>query len=242
MVNNYIPDGTLSILIGDGGITQATPSPTQVGGANVNTCLETQSTTRADIFMKPKTDAQIAAIVEPTPGMVAFSSDSDALVVRGESDWTPIIPATSPSILYAEATISNSELQAFGTSVYIIDVLPAPGAGLFYMVHGFGVVLTGGSTEISSPLGVALVYNGGPEGPFYQAALMPKDVFEMSSTFSRTDYTLANLFDGVDTSMLVLNDITNKPLSIQPSGPFSASGGSTKLRTYVWYSIIESDF
>src|SRR5437868_10600174 len=125
MANYYVPNSDLAFIIGDGGISRASPAPTKVAGDKVNACLELQSTTRADIYLKPKTDAQINAIPNPTPGMIAFSSDSDSLSIRGITSWDPIVPPALPSILYAEFIVTHTQLVNTVFAGFLLDLLPA---------------------------------------------------------------------------------------------------------------------
>jgi hypothetical protein len=138
MANGYIPSGTLAILVGDGGLTQATPSPTQVNSDNVNACIETQSTTRSDIFMKPKTNTEISAIANPTSGMWAFSSDSDNPVFYDGVIWNQINPTSG--FRYAAGNLTTANIQ--NMSAVPVGILPAPGAGLTHIIHSARIVVT----------------------------------------------------------------------------------------------------
>lgn len=231
MANNYIPNGTLSILIADGGLTQATATPTQVSAANVNTCLETQSTTRSDIFMKPKTDAQIAAIVNPTPGMVVFSSDLNKAVVREATAWAPINGVTGT--LYTSVNLTTAQIQ--GMSAAPVVILAAPGAGLTYIVHGCKLSITyatalftaGANSDINLQYGATALAAG-------QDASNP-----IASTFlTATSASKFVYVTGFDSTTIPSASATNQSLTITNLvGPFAAGGTSTG-KVEVWYSIV----
>ena len=241
MTNNYVPNSDLAYIIGDGGISRASPAPTRVAGDKVNACLEIQSTTRADIFLKPKTDAQISAIPNPTPGMMAFSSDSEALVVRGSGSWDALVPSTPPSILYSETIVSRAQL----TNVFAgipLNILAAPGAGFYYNIHGFSVLRSNGnSTIIMGSANFILLYN---DGSFTcQAAVMDNDVFETSGAVTYIDYAPTEMVNTISGLSLSLNQLNNSPIAVFISGPgASITGGTTYLSVRIWYSILPSTF
>ncbi len=241
MVNNYVPNSDLAFIVGDGGISRASPSPTKVSGEKVNACLELQSTTRADIFLKPKTDIQIAAIPNPTSGMIAFSSDSDSIVVRGSSSWDPIVPPTLPSILYTSVTITHQQLVDYAATPLPIPVLPAPGAGFFYVVHGWNVVTSAAGSNINLNGGSGLLIYSLLPG-FYEAALLDAPVFEEQSGIPSSDYTTGLMFDGISESNIPVNAMENSPLAFGVNSLFTITGGSTEYKFRIWYSIVPSGF
>ena len=94
--------------------------------------METQSTTRADLYLKPKTDAQIAAIPNATPGMVAFSSDQGKMVVNEVTGWSAVNAVTG--VRYAKVNLTTAQMQ--GMSAAPVVILAAPGAASTYVIHG----------------------------------------------------------------------------------------------------------
>jgi len=229
MANNYIPNGELAVLVGDGSIALPTPQPTKVSGDKVNACIETQSTTRADIFMKPKTDAQIAAIVNPTPGMVSFSSTLGKMVVRETAVWAPINAVTG--LLYS--TVNLTTAQIIGMSAAPVVILAAPGAGLTYIVHGlrFSIVYAG-----------ALFTGGGIINGQYGATALGAGE-DATNAFAATflTATAASKFfyvTGNDTVALTAAGTENQSITLtNGTAPF-AGGGTSTGKVEVWYSIV----
>lgn len=229
MANNYIPNGELAVLVGDGSIALPTPQPTKVGGDKVYSCIETQSTTRADIFMKPKTDAQINAILNPSLGMMAVSSDSGKLVVREAAAWSPVNAITG--VRYAKVNLTTAQIQ--GMSAAPVVLLAAPGATATYIVHGMkftiayaGALFTGGGI-INAQYGLAALGAGEDATNAFAA------------TFLTT--TAANKFfyvTGNDTVALTGAGTLNQPIALtNGSAPFAGGGTSTGVAE-VWYSIV----
>lgn len=229
MANNYIPNGELAVLVGDGSIALPTPQPTKVAGDKVYSCVETQSTTRADIFMKPKTDAQIAAIVNPTLGMVAVSSDSGKMVVREAAVWAPLNSVTG--VLYK--TVNLTTAQIIGMSAAPVEVLAAPGAALTYIVHALrfsivyaGALFTGGGI-INGQYG-ATALGAGEDATNALAA-----TFLTATAASKFFYLTGN-----DTALLTAAGTVNQSITItNGTAPFAAGGTSTG-KVEVWYSIV----
>lgn len=229
MANNYIPNGELAVLVGDGGISRPTPQPTKVSGDKVYSCVETQSTTRADIFMKPKTDAQIAAIVNPTLGMVAVSSDSGKMVVREAAAWTPVNPVTGT--LYASVNLTTAQIQ--GMSAAPVVILATPGAGLTYIVHGLrlsiayaGALFTGGGI-INGQYGAAAL-GAGEDATNAIAA-----TFLTATAASKFFYLTGN-----DTTQLTSAGTLNQSITITNGTAAFAGGGTSTGKVEVWYSIV----
>ena len=151
-----------------------------------------------------------------------------------------IDPSRPPSILYKTLTVNASDLSSFPFPV----ILDAPGTNLYYMVHGFGVNVTGGGTVINtSGAGVGLLYDQDAEG-FQTAALMDAPVFENSGTFATADYVAGSMLSPPPSpiSNLYLSNIVNKSLSIAPASVYTASGGSSKIVAHIWYSIMPAFF
>lgn len=229
MANNYIPNGELAVLVGDGSITLPTPQPTKVAGDKVNACLETQSTTRADHYMKPKTDAQIAAIVNPSLGMMAFSSDSGKLVVREATAWSTVNAVTG--VLYQTVNLTTAQIQ--GMSAAPVVILPAPGAGLTYIVHALrfsivfaGALFTGGGI-INGQYGVTAL-GGGEDATNAFAA-----TFLTATSASKFCYMTGN-----DTVALTAAGTANQSITLtNGTAPF-AGGGTSTGKVEVWYSIV----
>lgn len=242
MVNNYVPNSDLAFIIGDGGISRASPAPTKVAGEKVNACLELQSTTRSDLFLKPKTDAQIAAISNPTAGMIAFSSDSDSLVVRGNSSWDPVVPPSLPPILYAEFIVSHSVLVNTLFQEFPLDLLPAPGVGFYYNIHSFSILRSAGNSNINmNSTRLILMYNNGDFGE--QAAIMDNDVMETAPSVAFVDYATGAMANAISGSALGIPQLDNYPIALQIlGGDATISGGSTYLSVRIWYSILPSTF
>lgn len=229
MANNYIPNGELAVLVGDGSITLPTPQPTKVNADKVYSCIETQSTTRADIFMRPKTDAQINAILNPTPGMMAYSSDQGKLVVREAAAWNPLNAVNGMQY----SSINLTTAQIIGMSANPVQILPAAGATVTIIVHDFrfsiiyaGALFTGG--------GLIILQYG-------NAALAAGDHASnaIATTFLTAD--AANKF-----ACATINDVTvvssagslNQPLTITNTAAPFAAGGTSTGKVEVWYSIV----
>lgn len=245
MVNNYVPNSDLAFIIGDGGISRASPAPTKVAGEKVNACLELQSTTRSDIFFKPKTDAQIAAIPNPTAGMVAFSSDSNAIVVRDDTTWNALVPPGPPTpspILYSSISLNTSEMfdmlsNGIGSQPII---LPAPGPGLRYIIHGINLNFYENDANFSpsSTDGVRAVYDFisiSFTWEDFASGLIPYSFFVTEDNDGdRAFYTGGDSSDGDR-----LPETTNTAIRIARVG---ASGffytGSPTGKVDVWYSIV----
>jgi len=245
MVNNYVPNSDLAFIIGDGGISRASPAPTRVSGDKVNACLEIQSTTRADIFLKPKTDAQIAAIPNPTDGMIAFSSTQSAIVVREAGNWdplTPAVPPTPPFILYASVSLNTSQMfdmlsNGIGSQPII---LPAPGPGLRYIIHGinlnfyendanFSASVTDGVRAVYDFISISLTWED------FASGLIPYSFFVTEDNDGdRAFYTTGDSVDGDR-----LPETTNAAIRIARVGSsgFIYSGSPTG-KVDVWYSIV----
>ncbi len=228
MANNYIPNGELAVLVGDGSISLPTPQPTKVSAEKVYACVETQSTTRADIFMKPKTDAQIAAIPNPTLGMVAVSSDSGKMVVRESAAWATLNAVTGMQY----ATINLTAAQINGMSAVPVQILPAPGAALTYIVHDFRLSITHN----------ALFTGGGAINLQYgNAALAAGDDASNALAATFLTATAANKF-----ACTTINDATvvsgagslNQALTITNSTAPFAAGGTSTGKVEVWYSVV----
>lgn len=117
MANNYIPGVTNAMLIGDGGL-RSIATPTKVNGDKVNAVLELQSTTRAPLFMKPMTDAQIAAIPNPILGMTAVSSDSGRVVWYSGTAWRQHNPATG--ISYSSTLLAATDVQNMYATPFLV--------------------------------------------------------------------------------------------------------------------------
>jgi hypothetical protein len=229
MANNYIPNGELAVLVGDGSIALPTPQPTKVSGDKVNACVETQSTNRADIFMKPKTDAQIAAILNPTLGMVAVSSDSGKLVVREAAVWAPVNAVTG--VLYQ--TVNLTTAQIIGMSAAPVVILAAPGVGKTYIVQALrfsivyaGALFTGGGI-INGQYG-ATALGGGEDATNAFAA-----TFLTATAASKFCYMTGN-----DTVALTAAGTSNQSITLtNGTAPF-AGGGTSTGKVEVWYSIV----
>lgn len=229
MANNYIADGSLALLVGDGSIVLPTPQSTKVAGEKVNACVETQSTARADLFMKPKTDAQIAAIVNPTPGMVAYSSTLGKAVVREATAWTPINAVTE--VLYK--TVNLTTAQIIGMSAAPVEILPVPGAGLTYIVHALrfsivyaGALFTGGGI-INGQYGVTAL-GGGEDATNAFAA-----TFLTATASSKFCYMTGN-----DTVALTAAGTVNQSITLTNGTAAFAGGGTSTGTVKVWYSIV----
>lgn len=246
MANNYVPNSDLAFIIGDGGISRASPAPTKVGGDKVNACLEIQSTTRTDIFLSPKTDIQIAAINNPTKGMIAFSSNSNALVVNDGTTWNALTPPgpppTPPAVLYSETIVTHAQLVTTVFQYLPVNVLPAPGAGLYYNIIGFSVIASSGSSVINmNSERFLLIYNNGSFSD--EAAIMDNDVLETSGALAKVDYAPTAMIDTISGNSLAVSGLDNSPMAIWIAGnTASITGGSTYLSIRLWYSIVPSTF
>lgn len=227
MANNYIPNGELAILVGDGSISKPTPQPTKVGGDKVNSCIETQSTTRSDIFLKPKTDAQIAAIPNPTLGMVAVSSDSGKMVVREAAGWSPLNPITGT--LYQSLNLTTAQVQ--GMNAAPVQILPAPGVGIIYLVHGFRFSKTYAGALFVGGGDIAVQYGTTAGGSAASNALA--NTLLTTTTSSEFAYATGN-----DSTVVSAVNSVNLPLSITNASAAFTGGGTTTCKVDVWYSII----
>lgn len=231
MANNYVPNSDLAFIIGDGGISRPSPAPTKVGGDKVNACLELQSITRADLFLKPKTDAQIALIPNPTSGMIAFSSDTNALMVRGSVNWSAITPSLPFPILYSSVDLTTAQIRTMYTTPVVI--LPAPDAGLTYIVHGLkfsllyaGALFTGGGV-INAQYGTFTAGTGEDATNTFAAT------FLTATASGKFCYITGN-----DSATLTSNGTLNQPLTFTNSSAVFAGGGTSTGKVEVWYSIV----
>jgi hypothetical protein len=245
MLNNYIPNSELAFIIGDGGLSRASPAPTVVGGQKVFACLELQSTTRADVFIKPKTDIQIAAINNPTKGMIAFSSNSNTIVVNDGTTWnalTPPAPPPPPAVLYSEIIVSHSTLVNTLFNELPVDLLPAPGVGFYYNIVGWSILRSAGNSTINMNSGkLILMYDNGDFAE--QAAIIDNDVMETSPTIVFVDYAPGAMANDILGSALAMPQLDNRAIALQIFGAdASITGGSTYLSVRIWYSILPSTF
>lgn len=233
MANNYIPNGELAILIADGSISKPTPQPTKVNGDKVNTCLETQSITRSDIFMKPKTDAQIAAIVNPTNGMMAFSSDSGRFVQYYGNAWNQVNPLNRTNI--ATGTLTRANIIAMSAAPVAIATLPALATGLTYVVHGMRLVLNPVTAAFTGGGVISLQYGNTAAGAGTDAANTVPAAFLTGATPGTNIVIYATGFDiasytATSSSALGLY-FTNDTASF-------AAGGTSTINYQIWYSIV----
>ena len=58
---------------------------------------------------------------------------------------------------------------------------------------------------------------------------------------NRFTYVNGNILN-YDHSYAYYSECVNKPVSLYPTGVFTATGGTTRLRVHVWYTIIEANF
>jgi len=228
MANNYIPGTTNATLIADGGI-KTTPTPTKVGGDKVNAVLELQTTTRAPIFMKPMTTAQIAAIPNPTNGMEAFDSDLGRFVQYYGGAWNVVNSVLGVS--YKTINLTTAQIQ--GMSAAPVEVLAAPGAGLTYVIHGF---------KLSITYATALFAGGGAIGLQYDVTALKagQDASnELAATFLTA--TAASKFayvTGNDATVVTSAGSLNKSITISNDTAAFTAGGTSTGKVEVWYSIV----
>ncbi len=240
MTNNYVPNSDLAFIIGDGGISRASPAPTKVGGEKINACLELQSTTRADLFLKPKTDVQIASIPNATIGMLAFSSDTGQLMANGYSGWAPVGGTpVAPVMLYANIELTTLDLQFMvsGNPLVAPGLLEdPPGTELTYIIHGirFNLTENGAVFTVALPA-IRAMYDFITVDEFddYASSPIPNSFFS-TGTGDRSFYVTGNSTNRVRTASVKDTRIV---LSAEDNPGFSFTGNPTAT-VDVWYSIV----
>lgn len=233
MANSYIPGTTNAILIGDN-VKGVTPVPTKSNGDKVNACLELQTTTRAPIFMAPMTDAQIASIPNPTFGMLAASSTTGRVVWYNGTSWAQYSPASG--INYASISMTAANIQ--GMSATPFQMLPAPGAGLSYLVHRARFTLNyfaqfGGGGAVKLQYGNASLAAGTAAVLPVAATFLTTSVVSVATTsicYLDTNTVPTITAGGTDNQQLTLSNAT---------GPFTG-GGASSLIVQIWYSVVTS--
>jgi hypothetical protein len=233
MANNYIPNGELAVLVGDGSITLPTPQPTKVNADKVYSCVETQSTTRADIFMRPKTDAQINAILNPTPGMMAFSSDSGRFVQYYGGAWNQVNPLNRTNI--TTGTLTTANIQGMSAAPVAVATLPALAAGLTYVVHGMRLVLNSVTAAFTNGGVISLQYGNTAAGAGTPAANTIAATFLTGATpgTNRIIYVT-----GLDGSAYTQVSATTLGLYFTNATAAFAAGGTSTINYQIWYSIV----
>lgn len=220
---SYIPTGFLSVLIGDTGTNDATPTPTKVGSNNSSSILELKSTTRA-LTLPRMTTAQINAIANPLDGMLAYSTDDVDLFVRKGGAWIQSEPLEG--ISFDSVTLTAADVQGMFANGF--EIIEAPGAGLATIVHSFAINYIRAGASFANGGNIYLEYGGAGAGPAITGNI-----------------TAATLLAGANSNGLASGAFSNVAATNQAvgitnaTGAFTAGGTSTVV-VQVWYSTVES--
>lgn len=156
-----------------------------------------------------------------------------------------IMPVSSPAnslstdITYGTVTVTTEQLQ----NLYAngpLEILPAPGEGLMYIVHGCALSIDEGGTVFNSDFQyslMGLVYKS-DDNPFL---CLIQGAFFLDYSANRTAYASGYIFNG-DKAYVYTDSYVNKAVALYPYSEFDATGGTTRLRVHVWYTIVEATF
>jgi len=149
------------------------------------------------------------------------------------------INTSSFTTTYAAVTVTTQQLIDLFESGPL-DIIAAPGAGYINVLNGLAFSIDEGGTEFNEEFQyqlMSLVYNSGNK---------PILAFTMGSFFldyTEDRFTYANVnMSNYDHAYVYNSECVNKAISLYPSGTFTATGGTTRLRVHVWYTTIEASF
>jgi len=232
MANNYIPGTTNATLIADGGII-STPAPTKVAGDKVNAVLELQTTTRAPVFMKPMTTAQIAAIPNPTNGMEAFDGDLGRFVQYYGGAWNQVNPLNRTN--YTSGTLATADVQGMYAAPVAVASLPALAAGLTYVVHGLRLVLDSVTAAFTGGGAIQLQYGNTVNAGGVAAANTVAATF-LTAAVAGTDRTIYTT--GLDGSAQTAAASLTLGMYFSNATAAFAAGGTSSIAYQIWYSVV----
>jgi hypothetical protein len=147
--------------------------------------------------------------------------------------------AFSNDITYTAVTVTTEQLQDLYANGPL-EILPPPGEGLMYIVHGCAMSIDEGGTTFNSDFQysiMGLVYKA-DDNPFL---CLIQGAFFLDYTANRTTYATGYIFN-VDKTYVYTDSYVNKAVALYPYSEFDATGGTTRLRVHVWYTTIEATF
>jgi hypothetical protein len=222
----YIPTGFLSILIGDTGTNDATPSPTKVGTELSSSILELQSTTRA-LTLTRMTTAQRNAIAYPLDGMVTYDSDFNDTFTRKNGAWVQSSPVSG--VFYTSVTLSAAQVRAMrGAGVLI---LAAPGVGLAYVIHGYRLNYVRGDASFADGGNIYLEYGAAGGGTAITGTITAAT---LQAGASSSGFASGGFSD------IALTNASNQVVSITNATGAFTSGGTSTVNVQVWYSTVST--
>jgi len=225
---NLIAPGSASptaALFYDTGAFGATAQMTEVAGVPVSAAVEIQSTKGA-LLLPRMTTAERLALTTVVDGMEVYDATVGAFFSRVGATW--VQAAFSQGMQYATGTLNEGQIRGMFAAGQ--PILPAPGAGLRYLIHSF---------DLKAIFAVTFA-NGG--NIYLQYGAVGNSGFGATFTIAPTLFAplaanQSSSTPGANVNVPSANS-NNAALTITNSAAAFTGGAGSSAAWKVWYSIV----